>query len=58
MRDYHIDIFYSAEDGGYIADVPEFEACSAFGETRTEALAELEIAMTGWLKAATAIKRT
>jgi len=33
MRDYHINIFYSEEDGGYIADIPDLEACSAFGET-------------------------
>ncbi len=23
MRDYHINIFYSDEDAGYIADVPD-----------------------------------
>lgn len=33
MKDYHINIFYSEEDGGYIADIPDLEACSAFGET-------------------------
>ena len=25
MRDYHINIFYSEDDGGYIADIPEWE---------------------------------
>jgi len=30
MRDYHINIFYSDEDGGYIADIPDLEACSVF----------------------------
>ena len=38
MRDYHINIFYSEEDGGYIADIPDLEACSAFGETPMGAL--------------------
>ncbi len=33
MSDYHINIFYSDEDGGYIADIPDLESCSAFGET-------------------------
>ena len=33
MKDYHINIFYSDEDAGYIADIPDLEACSAFGET-------------------------
>jgi hypothetical protein len=42
MRDYHINIFYSEEDGGYIADIPDLEACSAFGETPEEALKEVQ----------------
>ena len=37
MKDYHINIFYSEEDGGYIADIPDLEACSAFGATPDEA---------------------
>lgn len=54
MRDYHINIFYSDEDGGYIADIPDLEACSAFGETPAEALREVEIAKAAWLEAAEA----
>ena len=42
VKDYHINIFYSEEDGGYIADVPDLQLCSAFGETPAEALAEVE----------------
>lgn len=42
MKDYHINIFYSEEDGGYIADVPDSQVCSAFGDTPAEALAEVE----------------
>jgi predicted RNase H-like HicB family nuclease len=38
MKDYHINIFYSEEDKGYIADIPDLEACSAFGEPPEEAL--------------------
>ena len=33
MKDCHINIFWSDEDGGYIADIPDLEACSAFGAT-------------------------
>ena len=33
MKDYHINIFYSEENAGYIADIPDLESCSAFGET-------------------------
>ena len=24
MKDYHINVFYSEEDEGYIADIPDF----------------------------------
>jgi len=54
VKDYHINIFYSEEDGGYIADIPDLEACSAFGSTPAEALAQVEIARTAWLEAARA----
>jgi predicted RNase H-like HicB family nuclease len=54
MKDYHINIFYSEEDGGYIADNPDLEACSAFGKTPSEALKQVEIAKKVWLKAARA----
>jgi predicted RNase H-like HicB family nuclease len=52
MTDYHINIFYSDEDGGYIADIPDLEACSAFGRTAEEALVQLEQAREAWLSAA------
>ncbi|MDP2673279.1 MAG: type II toxin-antitoxin system HicB family antitoxin [Dehalococcoidia bacterium] len=54
MSDYHINIFYSEEDRGYIADIPDLESCSAFGETPEQALAELERAKAAWLEAARA----
>lgn len=52
MKDYHINIFYSEEDEGYIADVPDLAYCSAFGESPSQALAELEKAKAAWLEAA------
>ncbi len=54
MKDYHINIFYSEEDGGYIADIPDLKACSAFGNTPEEALAEVKQAKAAWLEAAKA----
>lgn len=57
MTDYHINVFYSEEDGGYIADIPDLEACSAFGETPDEALAEVLKAKAAWLAAAAAAGR-
>lgn len=52
MKDYHINIFYSEEDGGYIADIPDLKHCSAFGETPDEALREVLKAKKAWLAAA------
>lgn len=47
---YHI--FFSEEDGGYIADIPDLAHCSAFGESPEEALAQALIAKKVWLEAA------
>ena len=52
MNRYHINIFFSEEDKGFIADIPDLEACSAFGSTPEKALAEVEKAMEAWLSAA------
>jgi predicted RNase H-like HicB family nuclease len=37
MRDYHINVFFSDEDDGYIADIPDLTHCSAFGATQYRA---------------------
>jgi predicted RNase H-like HicB family nuclease len=55
--DYHINIFYSVEDDGYIADIPDLEACSAFGRTPDEALREVQVAKRAWIAAARAGKK-
>ncbi|OGW67564.1 MAG: hypothetical protein A3H49_07720 [Nitrospirae bacterium RIFCSPLOWO2_02_FULL_62_14] len=52
MKDYHINIFYSDADKGYIADIPDLEACSAFGKTPAEALKQAQLAKKAWLAAA------
>ena len=54
MKDYHINVFYSDEDKGYIADIPDLRLCSAFGTTAEAAVHEVEIAKRAWLKAARA----
>lgn len=52
MKDYHINIFYSDEDGGYIADIPDLAHCSAFGKTPEDALMQALVAKKVWLEAA------
>ena len=54
MKDYHINIFHSEEDEGYIADIPDLKYCSAFGETPVEALQELTLAKQAWIDSAKA----
>ncbi len=53
MKDYHINIFYSEENEGYIADIPDLKFCSAWGATPEAALGEVMIAKAAWLEAAT-----
>lgn len=54
---YAIEIFYSDEDQGHIAVVPELPGCSAFGETEEEALKEAKVAVALWLDTAKKEKR-
>jgi predicted RNase H-like HicB family nuclease len=54
MSDYHINVFYSEEDGGYIADIPDLKSCAAFGSTPEAALREVMLAKEAWLETARA----
>lgn len=57
MKDYHINVFYSEEDGEYVADIPDLKYCSASGATPEEALSEVLLAKELWLEAARAADR-
>lgn len=52
MKDYHINIFYSEEDEGYIADILDLKHCAAFGDTPESALLEVLKAKQAWLETA------
>lgn len=49
---YNINLFWSDEDACWIADVPDLRPCSAHGDTPSEAIAEVEIAIELWLEGA------
>ena len=49
---YHINLFWSSEDDCWIADVPDLKPCSAHGDTREEAIRNIEDAIEGWLAVA------
>jgi predicted RNase H-like HicB family nuclease/predicted RNA binding protein YcfA (HicA-like mRNA interferase family) len=49
---YNINLFWSEPDGAWVADVPDLQSCSAFGESPAQALTEVERAMEAWLAVA------
>ena len=48
MHKHQIAIFWSDEDGMYVAAVPNLPGYSALGDTYDEALREAQIAMALW----------
>ena len=52
MSKYHINVFFSEDDGCWVADVPDLKFCAAFGDSAEEAVREVQRAMSAWLKAA------
>jgi len=51
---YHINLFWSAEDACWIADVQDMRPCSAHGDSRAEAIANVNDAIEGWIETALA----
>ena len=49
---YHINLFWSDDDGCWIADVPDLKYCSAHGDTPDEAVASIQEAVALWLETA------
>ena len=49
---YEIILYWSEEDGAYIAEVPELSGCAADGVSYQEAIANVEDVIDGWIEAA------
>ncbi|MHB1158110.1 MAG: GIY-YIG nuclease family protein [Phycisphaerales bacterium] len=54
MKKYHINVFFSDEDDCWVADIPDFKSCAAFGNTPAEAMREVLVAQEAWLETAIA----
>jgi len=48
---YLVEIFWSEEDDGYIAVIPDLPGCCAWGATADEAVREVEVAQRAWVEA-------
>lgn len=52
MHRYEVIVYWSAEDGVFIAEVPELPGCAAHGGTPSKALAQAQRAISLWLATA------
>lgn len=52
MGEYSIFIQYDPQDKIYVASIPELPGCMAHGETKEEALKEIDIAKELWIETA------
>ena len=52
MHKYEIIIYWSNEDGAFVAEVPELPGCTAHGDTQEAALENTSQAMDLWIETA------
>jgi predicted RNase H-like HicB family nuclease len=54
---YEIIMYWSEEDGDYVAEVPELSGCMADGRTYQETLANVERVIQEWIETAKELGR-
>lgn len=54
---YEVILFWSEEDGAYIAEVPELPGCMADGATAKDALQNVEVVAAEWIETAVSLGR-
>jgi len=57
MNKYEIIIYWSEEDGAFIAEVPELPGCMADGKTYQEAISNAEVIIQEWIETAKELNR-
>ena len=57
MNHYPLNIFWSDDDEGFIAEVPDLPGCNAWGASEADAAHEAQGAVAAWLQAARAAGR-
>lgn len=58
MCKYEVIIYWSEEDGSFIAEMPELSGCMADGETAEKALGNIQTVANEWLETAKELGRT
>ena len=54
---YEIILYWSDEDGAYVAEVPELPGCAADGPSYQAAVANVEVAIAEWIETAEELGR-
>ena len=57
LSKYEIIIYWSEEDGSFIAEVPELPGCMADGQTYQEAIVNVGVVIQEWIETATELGR-
>lgn len=57
MSKYEIILYWSEEDGAFIAEVPELAGCMADGASMSEALRNAETVIAEWIETAKELGR-
>ena len=57
MTTYEVIVYWSQEDGSFIAEVPELPGCAADGPSRQQALANVEQVIDEWIETARELGR-
>lgn len=52
MHKYEVILYWSDEDGAFVAEVPELPGCAAHGQSQEDALYHVQEAISLWLDTA------
>jgi predicted RNase H-like HicB family nuclease len=54
---YEVILYWSAEDGRFIAEIPELPGCMADGETYVDAARNAQVVISEWIETAKSLGR-
>ncbi len=57
MSKHEVIIYWSKDDEGFIAEVPELPGCAADGSTRQAALKNVDVVIREWIQTAKSLGR-